>query len=161
MQEEDFVTHTYNRSLLDKIEDEPIHKCLEEAREALRSSDRGSLQVREVLCRRLEFRAAFLKTVSIANQRNSPYLKSSWDNLLALLPSFADEKELSKPVPDSFSAKLQRKLASTVPPRPVVTIPLETAYDHLLRLCQDGQVLSNVLQYHDSHSLMVITIFRH
>ena len=31
----------------------------------------------------------------------------------------------------------------------------ETAFDHLERLCRDGSVVVEVLDYHDSHSLMV------
>jgi hypothetical protein len=63
--------------------------------------------------------------------------------------------ELSKPIPESFSTKLQRKLGSTVPPRPVVDVAFDAAYKHLEQLCRDGQILTEVLDYHDSHSLMV------
>jgi hypothetical protein len=72
-----------------------------------------------------------------------------------LLPGVSMWRELSKSVPDAFSVKLQRKLASTVPPRPVVTIAFEAAYKHLERLCHDGRDLTEVLNYYDSHSLMV------
>lgn len=64
-------------------------------------------------------------------------------------------KDLAKSVPDSFSVKLQRKLASSVPPRPVVSVEFVTAFDHLERICRDGKILTEVLDYHDSQSLMV------
>jgi hypothetical protein len=104
---------------------------------------------------RLKFRIAFLTAVSLADQRDMTLSKEAWDELVALLPGVSISHELSKPVPDAFSVKLQRKLASTVPPRPVVTIAFEAAYKHLERLCHDGRALAEILNYHDSHSLMV------
>lgn len=82
-------------------------------------------------------------------------VKKSWTIALESLPGLGSELELSKPVPEAFSAKLQRKLASTVPPRPVVTVEIGAAYTHLERLCQDGLIVTEVLNFHDSHSLMV------
>lgn len=104
---------------------------------------------------RLKFRIAFLMTVSAADERDLLHLRSTWDGLIAALPDVSISGKLAKPVPEAFSSKLQRKLASTVPPRPVVIIAFETAYDHLERLCRDGRALIEVLNYHDSHSLMV------
>ena len=104
---------------------------------------------------RLKFRIAFLIAVSAAEERGLPHLRSAWDGLIAALPNVSTSGDLAKPVPEAFSSKLQRKLASTVPPRPVVNIAFETAYDHLERLCHDGRALIEVLNYHDSHSLMV------
>lgn len=94
-------------------------------------------------------------TVLAADGRDLPHLRSTWDGLIAALTGVSTSKNLAKPVPEAFSSKLQRKLASTVPPRPVVTIAFETAYDHLERLCHDGRALIEVLNYNDSHSLMV------
>jgi hypothetical protein len=107
------------------------------------------------MCMRLKFRIAFLTAVSLAGQRDMTLSKKAWDELVALLSGVPTSHELSKPVINAFSVKLQRKLASTVPPRPVVTIAFETAYKHLERLCHDGRALTEILNYHDSHSLMV------
>lgn len=104
---------------------------------------------------RLRFRISFLTAISLADQRDIALSKEAWDELLALLPGVSMSQELSKPVPEAFSVKLQQKLASTVPPRPVVSISFDTAYKHLERLCHDGRTLTEVLNYYDSHSLMV------
>jgi len=83
-------------------------------------------------------------------------LSSVWSATLQLLPGIKSEREMARPVPESFSVKLQRKLASSVPPRPVVSVAFEDAYEHLERVCKDGLVVAEVLDFHDSHSLMVI-----
>jgi hypothetical protein len=75
--------------------------------------------------------------------------------MIAVLPDSLVSQDLAVPVPDAFSVKLQRKLASTVPPRPVVEIALKTAYDQLARFGSDGRAMIEVLDYHDSHSLLV------
>ncbi len=118
-------------------------------------SDMASSETSNALCMRLKFRIAFLTAVSLADQRDSMLSKDAWEDVVALLPGVSTSHKLSKPVTDAFSVKLQRKLASTVPPRPVVTIAFEAAFKHLERLCHDGRALTEILNYHDSHSLMV------
>lgn len=113
-------------------------------------------RIKQALRQRLLFRTAFLKTVNTAADRTSPDIVSSlWSATLKLLPGIKAERELGKPVPESFSAKLQRKLASTVPPRPLVSVPFEDAYAHLERLCKDGLDLTEITDFHNSHNLMV------
>lgn len=115
------------------------------------------LRIKEALLQRLSFRGALLRTVATVDDRTSPVLLSSvWSATLQLLPGIKSEREMAKPVPESFSVKLQRKLASTVPPRPVVSVAFEDAYEHLERVCKDGLLVTEVLDFHDSHSLMVI-----
>lgn len=121
----------------------------------LSTSEEISSEIKEALLHRLRFRASFLKTVEKADSRTSSNLKALWTELMASLPALKSSTELGKAVPSSFSVKLQRKLASTVPPRPIVQVSDEAAFDHLERLCRDGSVVVEVLDYHDSHSLMV------
>lgn len=98
----------------------------------------------------------FLTAVELADSRTSSSdMKHLWTELLKSLPALKSSTKLGNTVPTSFSVKLQRKLASTVPPRPIVQVSDEAALDHLERLCRDGSVVVEVLDYHDSHSLMV------
>lgn len=48
-----------------------------------------------------------------------------------------DTNQLGKPVPGSFSTKIQRRLASTVPPRPIVDVDFKEALQNLKQLCVD------------------------
>ncbi len=141
--------------MLDDVDDPPIFELLEGAQQALSAANLESVELSDALSRRLAFRIGFLETVSKSDDRAFPNLQSLWKEMLSLLPGIKSARELAKPVPEAFSVKLQRKLASTVPPRPVVSVAFETAYDHLQRLCNDGQVMTDVFNYHDSHSLMV------
>jgi hypothetical protein len=112
-------------------------------------------ELKDALIFRLRFRTVFLKTVELADSRAPSELKSLWIELATLSPQLRSTSKLGKPVPQSFSVKIQRKLASTVPPRPIVEVAQEAAYDHLDRLCCDGSIVVEVLEYYDSHSLMV------
>lgn len=120
-----------------------------------KSNDTLPDDIKKALDYRLQFRISFLKAVESANFRTSTDVESSWRHLIYLIPYIRSSTSLGKPVPDAFSVKLQRKLVSTVPPRPIVQISLEAAFDHLENLCKDGIVAAEVLMYHDSHSLMV------
>ncbi len=156
MQEEDFVTHTFNRSLLEDLDHNSILKLVEDTIFLLSKFQELSPEIRDAIICRLRFRATFLRTVETADSRTSlEKTKALWTELLASLPALKSSTKLGKAVPTAFSAKLQRKLASTVPPRPMVQISDEDAFDHLERLCQDGSIVVEVLDYHDSHSLVV------
>lgn len=123
----------------------------------LSGSDKMLPEVKSALSCRLRFRAKFLRTVEMAPSRTTPGLKAVWNELLDFLPELKLSSKLGKPVPKSFSVKVQRKLASTVPPRPIAQVSQEAAFDHLERLCRDASVVVEVLEYHDSHSLFVCT----
>lgn len=111
--------------------------------------------MKNALVSRLKFRTAFLETVELADSTTSTDLKSLWTTLAESCPFLRSSSKLGKPVPSSFSVKIQRKLASTVPPRPIVEVAQAAAYDHLERLCRDGVAVVEVLNYYDTHSLLV------
>ena len=150
------MTHTFNRSLLEGLDHDSILQLLGETTGLLSTSEEISLEIKEALLHRLWFRASFLKAVEKADSRtSSSNLKALWTELMASLPALKSSTELGKAVPPSFSVKLQRKLASTVPPRPIVQVSGEAAFDHLERLCRDASAVVEALDYHGSHSLMV------
>lgn len=156
------MTHTYNRSLLGELDDESIATFIDITIHLLGTSNAMDPRIKEALLQRLKYRNAFLRTVSMAGDRSSMVsLQSAWSTTLQLLPGMKSERELATPVPDSFSVKLQRKLASTVPPRPVVAIEFDDAYQHLKKLCTDGLVVTEVLDFHDTNSLIVSPLSIH
>jgi hypothetical protein len=63
------------------------------------------------------------------------------------------------PVPEAFSLKIQRRLASTVPPRPIVHISPEDALAHLKRLCQDAIDMQQMLDYKGPSNFKVLQSF--
>ncbi|TAQ85153.1 acyltransferase [Chlorociboria aeruginascens] len=161
-EEEDFVTHTYNRDLLENIDHNLILDFLITTADMLAKSESISTEMKSALSKRLKFRATFMRTVEAANTRDESYafseLKSLWEELCSFLPELKSSAKLGRPVADSFSVKIQRRLASTVPPRPIVMLTQDAAFDHLERLCKDGSIALEVLHYFDSHSLMTFVL---
>ncbi|KUJ08475.1 amino-acid N-acetyltransferase-like protein subunit Mak10 [Mollisia scopiformis] len=157
-EEEDFVTHTFNRSLLEGIEHDDIFQFLEETTRLLAISDDVSPDVKKALDCRLRFRAQFLETVEVADSSTSDAIAQHWKTLGEFLPFLKSSSKFGKPSPFSFSVKIQRKLASTVPPRPIVQVSQESSFDHLERLCRDAAVAVEVLNYYNSQSLLTFVI---
>lgn len=62
---------------------------------------------------------------------------------------------LGKPVPEAFSLKIQRRLASTVPPRPMVHVSAADAIAHMTRFCQDAVDVQQILEYRGPYNLQV------
>ena len=120
-----------------------------------------SKEIAEALGFRLELRYAFLRAIELAGYRKNPgSMKTPWIEMKAILSHICESHKLGKPVPDSFSAKLQSKLTSTMPPRPIVMVSFEDASAHLKRLFDDGLEVINVLNYSDTQSLMVCQLDR-
>lgn len=61
----------------------------------------------------------------------------AWTPIAMSLSELKDTHSLAKLVPESFSPKIQRTLASTVPPRPIVNFSFEDACEKLSQLCAD------------------------
>lgn len=158
-EEEDFVTNTYDRNLLCDVPLTDVNNLLREARSDLRGM--GSADVTKdialALDSRLELRIAFLRALELSNLRkaNPDSLKMPWLQLQGLMELVNQHHDLGKPVPGAFSTKLQRRLASTMPPRPIVHLSFEDTYDHFKRLFKDGKDALDVLKYSDPQSLLV------
>ncbi|RSL98489.1 hypothetical protein CEP52_010296 [Fusarium oligoseptatum] len=154
-EEEDFVTNTYNRTLLAEIQPQAIQQAIQEARNLLATlGDEVSDEIREALDRRLQLRSLFLDATQCPQHMREPDVaRKPWLEALELLPSIKSSHSLGRPVDEAFSAKLQRKLASTMPPRPIVKLEFDDAFGHLLRLFKDGAQLIDVLHYTNSQSL--------
>ena len=114
-------------------------------------------ELHNALLVRLEFRKAFLQAVAMRlNGGNQPHYGELWDKCSSIIPNLLESREYGVPVHASFSEKIQRRLASTVPPRPMVNISFHEAYAHLKQLCRDGKDVVRVLQCRGGNDIMVI-----
>ncbi|KAI9158436.1 LOW QUALITY PROTEIN: N-alpha-acetyltransferase 35, NatC auxiliary subunit [Paramyrothecium foliicola] len=154
-EEEDFVTNTYNRNLLDRFSTRTIQKTLVAAEELCQSQQNSQNdELMSALIARLQLRRAFLDATESPEHMDNPELaRKPWLDALALLPTIKNTHGLGTPVEESFSEKLQRKLASTMPPRPIVQLGFDDAFGHLHRLFRDGSEVIDVLNYTDSQCL--------
>lgn len=103
---------------------------------------------------RREFLSALHQDVEVLETRSVENFASCITQLRPLTETVA----LGKPVPDAFSLKIQRKLASTVPPRPMVNITSDDALTHLKRLCQDAIDMQQMLDYTGPSNFKVCTL---
>ncbi|KAJ4004470.1 N-alpha-acetyltransferase, non-catalitic subunit [Fusarium irregulare] len=159
-EEEDFVTNTYHRTLLAEIQPEDIQKSIQEARSLLGTLNEISDDLREALDQRLQLRSCFLDATECPKHVKEPDVaRKPWLQCLDLLPAIKSSHELGRSVDEAFSAKLQRKLASTMPPRPIVQLKFDDAFEHLSRLFKDGAELIDVLNYTDSQSLQTFVYY--
>ncbi|KAI1139645.1 Mak10-domain-containing protein [Hypoxylon sp. FL0543] len=156
-EEEDFVTNTYDRDLLYDIPVASVNSLLQKARSDLRSiSHDVPKDISMALDLRLELRIAFLRAIDLSALRkaNPDSLKMPWVQMSGLVDHIKTQHSLGKPVSKAFSTKLQRRLASTMPPRPMVQPSFEESYGHFKRLFQDGIDIMDVLKYAEPQSLL-------
>jgi hypothetical protein len=103
---------------------------------------------------RHEFLSALQQDVEVLETRST----ENFASCIAQLQPLTETVALGKPVPDAFSLKIQRKLASTVPPRPMVNITSDDALAHLKRLCQDAIDMQQMLDYTGPSNFKVCTL---
>ncbi|KAI1428458.1 Mak10 subunit, NatC N-terminal acetyltransferase-domain-containing protein [Xylaria sp. FL1777] len=156
-EEEDFVTNTYERSLLGHIPILAIKELLQSAVTKLRArKDDFPEEICAALESRLELRIAFLEAVDLPVIRNdiSELPKLPWTRMRQLIDAIENQHVLGRPMPAAFSTKLQRRLASTMPPRPMVNLRFDECVTHFKRFFEDGNEVIDVLQYTDPQSLL-------
>ncbi|CAO2648320.1 Nn.00g075870.m01.CDS01 [Neocucurbitaria sp. VM-36] len=119
-EEEDFCTQTELDAAMEVIEDRDL-----EINDALRSA----------IVSRLYFRKDFLRALDLDLQIDQ--MSYSWPPVLENLRTLKNTHQLGQVVPGAFSTKIQRRLASTVPPRPIVELEFKDAWEKLQQLCTD------------------------
>ena len=78
-----------------------------------------------------------------------------WDDCALSLPKIRKSAVSGQAVKEAFSVKIQRKLASTVPPRPIVEQSLDDTLEYLGRMCRDGKDVLRALDYRGSSNTLV------
>ncbi|KAF2478792.1 Mak10 subunit, NatC N-terminal acetyltransferase-domain-containing protein [Neohortaea acidophila] len=127
-EEEDFVTHLFGRELLPKIDSSAAADSLLEAICWLETCGiAGGLC--PALLQRCKFCLDLLRTLAGDAQR--------WQDMLLDLDQIKDSHHLGSPIPDAFSEKVQRQLATSTPPRPTIQISLDAAHSKWTKLCQE------------------------
>ncbi|KAJ5103192.1 hypothetical protein N7532_003721 [Penicillium argentinense] len=146
-EEEDFVTQLYNRNLLSRFDPSPFYRLLDQALEWVRAEKTMDDNIRDALECRILFRRDFLSALDQDLEVIDTRSTDSFESCLTSLAKLTDSLSVGQPVPEAFSLKIQRRLASTVPPRPIVQISPEDALAHIKRLCQDAIDMQGILDY--------------
>ena len=108
--------------------------------------------VEKAIKKRLLFRRSILR----AFEQDFGPLRARTKSSLSCIPflkGIKDSSHLGKSVNESFSTKIQRSLASSVPPRPMVTIDFSEAISHFETLCNDAADVDQILEIETSDDL--------
>lgn len=119
------------------------------------SKDSYTEEIFSALKYRISHRRALLHDLSRETEEWYTGAVPEWDTSLELLGKVEITHKLGKPVSEAFSTSVQRKLASQVPPRPIVELSFEDAVSSLKKLCVEGKDMLKVLKYQGSTNLVV------
>ncbi|MCJ1307294.1 hypothetical protein MMC25_000940 [Agyrium rufum] len=149
-EEEDFVTNLYHRELLPKQASPAITALLDGAINVLNdqlASSKEDVAVIQCLIDRCKWRKSYLLALLedheiLEHARDMQH----WEECAASFQNVMSNRHLGVEVPESFSTKIQRRLASTVPPRPIVTISVEETDAYLRQLVQDAIAAEKIFE---------------
>ena len=153
--EEDFVTNLYHRNLLTDFTVADIIVIVHQANHWLDTTNSIEEVYSHAIRKRLNFREAMLLAVNLDNGNDENTRIDAWRACLQILPTIQQTWVLGSRVDAAFSAKIQRRLASSVPPRPVVKISFEDAHSLLGRICANGLEALGLLRCDNATSAMV------
>ena len=125
---------------------------LKDLRKSLSEDVVGALETR------LRLRLKFLEANAASqDMSNVKAIGTAWSEANAALQALrACLGVPTTQVEESFDARIQQKLASTMPPRPIVHLSRDDALGHLGRLFEDNLQAVDVMEYSDPESLLVI-----
>ncbi|KAL2373348.1 hypothetical protein RJZ57_002191 [Blastomyces gilchristii] len=135
-----------------KVSSEYFHEVSFKSRTSFREREgRGPPLVHRLLFRRELLSGLDMDTVPAKQRSTQPFLAA-----LRQLGRIEKSMHLGKPVPEAFSLKIQRRLASTVPPRPMVHVSAADAIAHMTRFCQDAVDVQQILEYRGPYNLQLL-----
>jgi hypothetical protein len=93
----------------------------------------------DAILSRLKLRVSLLQAVAIKADDITAEAQSHWEECIGYIKHIQSTHSIGEPVDDSFSVKVQRKLASTVPPRPIVQTSFDEAISFLVHLSENAK----------------------
>lgn len=148
------MTNLYHRLLLTDFTVTDIMERVHQAIHWLDSASSIEEVYRNAVRKRLKFREAMLLAVNLDDDIKEKR-REAWKTCLQILPIMQQTGNLGTPVDAAFSAKIQRRLASSVPPRPVVQISFDAAHAFLRRICINAHEAFSLLRCDNATSAMV------
>ncbi|KAI4096133.1 MAG: hypothetical protein LQ344_001196 [Seirophora lacunosa] len=153
-EEEDFVSNLYNRRLLDDFDASDMQQLIDEALSFAEGKSAWDDGLRKAISVRLTLRRRLLIAMGSDLSPDKDAQIRCWKHCSELLPALIETRVVSKPVKAAFSIKIQRRLASSVPPRPMVEATFDKTHAFLANLCRDAADVYRVLDYHGSSNIL-------
>ncbi|CCX30815.1 Similar to N-alpha-acetyltransferase 35, NatC auxiliary subunit; acc. no. Q7T322 [Pyronema omphalodes CBS 100304] len=152
--EEDFVGQTYGLPMLQAVSYKDMDNLLAESLVWLSTNkDKFTSEIYLAIRNRILLRKALLSNF----QRDSDWKKNpepQWEGCLAFIEAIEKDHTLAKEVPEAWSMSIQRKLASSVPPRPLVDLPFSEAISTVRKLCTETHDIYKLLDYAGASNVM-------
>ena len=104
---------------------------------------------RTELLQRLDFRIEFLELLSQSGAGIPPSNSVPAD----LIKLVEKSSSIGQPSPDAFNIKIQRRLASSVPPRPMITSDRDEAFTYFSRMLAEISAAVEILSVHGAGDL--------
>lgn len=155
------MTQTYGIPLLEHVETVDILDLLDSALVWLDAKkEELAPKVFEALKNRVSLRRSVLLGLSkeVGAYYNEPEKGGhsyTWVKSRELVELVQKTHEVGQPVAEAWSTSVQRKLASQVPPRPIVDIPFEQAMTMLKQLCDEMIDIPRILKFETANNMMV------
>ena len=102
--------------------------------------------LREAILARLEYRMELLKVTKMDAESGVDERVAAWGKCSDIFNNVVATQGLGVNVPESISTKIQRRLASSVPPRPILQLDFVSASKFMKGLHEDGTVVEGVLR---------------
>jgi hypothetical protein len=150
------VSNCFNRSLLSNFSADEICVLLDHAVTFITTNTDGiDSDLQAGLLARLEFRNAFLRAVMAEPRKAAPGGGDYWKMCLDHLAAIEATHDQAVSVDESFSIKIQRRLASTVPPRPIIQLQFSACLSFLRQLFTNAIDVVGVRECQRVSSIMV------
>lgn len=131
-----------------------VHDVLEIGRASLNHvSGTDNVDLNAAIKSRLLFRLDILEMLDLQTAGHSP-TSSEYENLSTTLQQLEASHDAGKEFSDAFSTKIQRRLASTVPPRPMVTVSMSEAWNFWRLMIANCQHVFTVIEARHSQDLL-------
>ena len=129
------MTNLYHRDLLTDVKAANVIEIIDQAIAWLESTHTIKDEFRRALRARLDLRKAFLSATNLEKGVGTAERPDSWSLCSQMLRTIDLTTTPGVSVVSAFSPKIQRRLASTVPPRPIVNISFDDAHTFFIRTC--------------------------
>lgn len=138
-EEEDFVTYLFGRELCPRMCSTEVLQLLSDNISSYEHHNahrpESDKEVEAALMQRLEIRRSILG--GLERDASVEQAPAHWTRLRDQLSQITTSHALASPVPNAFSSKVQRQLASSTPPRPMPEITWQVSLQKWIRLCDD------------------------
>lgn len=138
-EEEDFVSYLFGRELCPKMSSPEVMQLLSDSISSLQhpkcERSEEDREIDDALIQRLEIRRCLLR--GLEGDANVEQCPIHWARLKDELAQLTTSHAWASALPNAFSFKVQRQLASSTPPRPMPQISWQLSLQKWMALCDD------------------------